>query len=422
MKTQVILYLLLLNCLFLLAQNKKISINQNKPTIIASTKIAYDCKDAVKININKNSIYGPTVSPNGFGTIQEITSKANEKKYFEQEHNSSWYLLNINNDGDLAFQIIPKDSSNDYDFLLYKYIDSTFCDALLNKKLSPIRSNLSRNNIETKGYTGISINAKNDFVGKGPGESYSKSIYVTKGEKYGLILDNVYPNGKGHTIKFVCQKTKEIKFKGKIINPDSIPIPATISINDDAGNQILERKANTKGEYNFSAKLVENQNYTMIYEYDNSFMAAKTINTKTIKDSSGTYPYIQTILPKLKKGNKYNLGVIQFYGGTSNLLPISHPSVYALYKLMKKNKKMIIQIEGHVNDPKNDQSEEENLKLSKNRAQVIYDYLVNMGINKDRCSSIGLGSTQMLYPNAKNEGEEQANRRVEIKVISINGE
>ena len=34
----------------------------------------------------------------------------------------------------------------------------------------------------------------------GLGDSYSKALTVNKGEVYYLVLDNVYENGKGHTL------------------------------------------------------------------------------------------------------------------------------------------------------------------------------------------------------------------------------
>ena len=375
--------------------------------------IAQDCQKAILITLNNTFTYGVTPPPNGFGEVQEF--KTNNSSTFEGEHNSAWYLLNIAKDGGLIFDIIPFDTANDYDFLLYKYTDSTFCEKLQTGKLKPIRSNLSNITKSKRGITGLKPNILKNSVGEGVGISYSNSIDVKKGEKYMLVLDNVTPEGKGHTLRFYFMK--EVEIKGKVIDSDSIPLAAEITLSDNAGNTIAETKSNAQGEYKINTELKENQNYNLTYLNEGTFVQTATVNTKDLKDKS-IFPDIKTVLPKLKKGEKYQLGNINFYGNSSLLIPESFSSVEALYKLMKGNKKMIIQIQGHVNDPTSlkpdyDQS------LSEERAMGIYTYLLKKNINKVRMSTIGLSNTKMLFPNPKNEEEESANRRVEIKVVSI---
>ncbi len=379
-----------------------------------NAKTACDCKDAVKININKTTTYGLTQPPVGFGSIQEITAKnKSDKSAFEEEHNSAWYLLDINYSGELVFDIIPQDSSNDYDFLLYKYTDSTFCEALQKKLLNPIRSNLSRVSVQTKGLTGLSSLVTNEFSGQGINAAYSKSIEVLKGQKYVLVLDNVYPEGKGHTIKF--NFVKQAAIAGIIVGTDNQPVKAEISLTDFSGTIVTQANSGIDGRYKFNASLNEDQDYSLTFSSDSSFIAVKTLNTKDLKQTN-TFTDIRTILPKLKKGEKYKMGTINFYGNQSDLLPESYSSVNALYMLMKKNKKMVIRIEGHVNPayPKDDWQ-----SLSEGRAKAVLFYLKQKGIEKERMSSIGFGASKAIYPIPKNESEGAANRRVEINVISI---
>jgi hypothetical protein len=61
-------------------------------------------------------------------------------------------------------------------------------------------------------------------------------------------------------------------------------------------------------------------------------------------------------------------------------------------------------------------------KLSEDRALTIYNYLINKNIDKERMVTIGFGGKNMIFPNPINDAQSKANRRVEIKVISINGE
>ena len=49
----------------------------------------------------------------------------------------------------------------------------------------------------------------------------------------------------------------------------------------------------------------------------------------------------------------------------------------------------------------------------------IYDYLLKKGIEKERMTFVGLSNFHPLYKNPRDEAQSSANRRVEIKVVSI---
>lgn len=386
-------------------------------------RIAGDCHDAVPITLVQPSKYGPTQSPGSFGQIQEISADKNSELSFAQEHNSAWYLLNIKYDGELGFDIIPTDSMNDYDFLLYPYPDSTLCEKILNKTARPIRSNIAANlHGENRGATGLSGRAKQDFHKQGIGDQFSRSIAVKKGEKYMLVLDNVTPNGKGHTIYFHTLIKAEIK--GTVLGADSLPLVADVLLSDPKGNTVGQTTTDASGKYEINASIEKNTPYSLVFSNDSSFIGTKVINTADTKDGH-SFPSIRAVLPKLKKGAKYPLGNINFYGNEARLLPESYPSVEALARLMKKNKNMIIQIEGHVNGAGASAHELEGAafqELSDARAAMVRNCLIGAGIADSRMSTIGYAAKQMLFPHATDEEQQKLNRRVEIKVISINGQ
>ena len=115
---------------------------------------------------------------------------------------------------------------------------------------------------------------------------------------------------------------------------------------------------------------------------------------------------------------------MNFYGGSTILIPASISSLEMLLKLMKTNPYLKIQIEGHVNNPSTlsayqKSSTTYDKSLSENRALTVYEYLIQNGIEKERMTTIGYGSQKMLFPNAANDREMEQNRRVEIKIISV---
>ncbi|HEX8514763.1 MAG TPA: OmpA family protein [Bacteroidia bacterium] len=388
------------------------------PGVTKVKPIGQDCRTAIPLTLDNRLVYGVTAAPSGHGEIQEIP-KGNHT--FEQEHNSAWYLLSIRRDGEFVFDITPEDTTNDYDFLLYPYTDSNFCLDPGKNQLEPIRSNLSNARKSVRGITGLTISPDlHPSIGKGIGNPYSQSVDVKKGEKYMLVLDNVSPNGKGHTLEF--NFLKEVEIKGIINDSDNKPISADIELFDASGNSVQNEKSNQNGEYAIKTFLKENQPYSLVFSSDSAFSQIRSVNTSSLKNSA-VFPDLKVVLPKLKKGGKYPLGNINFQGNSAELLANSYPSVEALFKLMKKNRKLIIQIEGHVNDPYKMTLDTSNTylnqALSTARALTIYNLLLKKGIQKERMTFLGLGHRFPINPTPRSDSEAIVNRRVEIKVISM---
>ncbi|HTP27699.1 MAG TPA: OmpA family protein [Anaeromyxobacteraceae bacterium] len=71
-----------------------------------------------------------------------------------------------------------------------------------------------------------------------------------------------------------------------------------------------------------------------------------------------------------------------------------------------------VMIEGHTDNEGNPAA---NMKLSKSRAEVVRNYLIQKGIEPDRLKAEGFGSTRPIADNSTSAGRE-ANRRVEFVV------
>lgn len=91
----------------------------------------------------------------------------------------------------------------------------------------------------------------------------------------------------------------------------------------------------------------------------------------------------------------------------------SYPDLDNAIQFLQEKSDVNIGIEGHtdnVGDPAY------NLKLSKDRASSVVDYLVKNGIDKKRISSTGFGEKNPKVPNNNDENRAK-NRRVEMKVM-----
>ena len=374
-----------------------------------------DCNQAKVIPINSKTIYGKTIAPKGYGEIKEISPAKQKTTYaFEKEHNSSWYKLIINVSGELTMNVIPTKADDDYDFMLFKSAKNNFCDSLQKHKINPIRACISRDKEELNGKTGLNYKSKNELVKHGVGPAYCKSLLVKKGDIYYLVLDNVYEKGEGHTIEF--EISQPVLFQGTVTDENNTAVKTEIALTNQKGDTVLLEKTAEDGSYSFIAPLTKNQQYNLNFYNDSSFSFTKSISLADTLQIRA----LKTVLPKLKKGNKYSIGSINFIGGSVQYLPRALPSMNNLAKLLKKNPNLRIKIIGHSNG--RDMHDEKGIiAFTKGRANTIKNYLAIQGIDEKRIEIDGKGDHEMLFKlnGSTTADQQEQNRRVEILVLDF---
>ena len=96
----------------------------------------------------------------------------------------------------------------------------------------------------------------------------------------------------------------------------------------------------------------------------------------------------------------------------SVIKPESYGILDAVVQVMKDYPQIEVRIEGHTDS---DGGDDYNLKLSKARAESVFDYLVSHGISGSRLIYEGYGESRPLAENRTAEGR-ALNRRVEILI------
>jgi len=375
--------------------------------------LVQDCFNATKIKAEGKFTFKE--SPQGIGEKLEFSGNpSNSLQYFENEHNSAWFQFDVVTSGILIFKIIPKDTATDFDFLLFKYTDEYFCSDIVKKKIKPLRTNISRYNPEENSVTGLSLGADEERVHSGPGNHLSKAIDIEQGDRYYLVLDNVYGNKAGFKLAFDYYKTVEIT--GVIKNDENNLINEEVKVlwENTTGELLAQTIADkTTGEFKLDAPVLKTSSpgdYTLSVESNNHFFFEKMI-----KITSETFPDpINVILPALKKGKNIVLNNINFFGGSPRALPASIPTFKRILKLMKRNKSLTVRIDGHTNGCPGGIASSQDLSLA--RASTVKTFLIKKGIDSERITIKGFNCTQMLYPIPSTLEEQSLNRRVEILV------
>lgn len=91
----------------------------------------------------------------------------------------------------------------------------------------------------------------------------------------------------------------------------------------------------------------------------------------------------------------------------------SFSSLNELGRLLNDHPTWRLTIKGHTDNVGDDQN---NMKLSKDRAEAVADYLSNRGIDRNRLIVSWYGETQPIADNDTKEGR-QKNRRVELEIV-----
>lgn len=384
------------------------------------TKNQGDCIGAYLI---RDTIFGPVLSPEGPGNKIEIQGyELGNEYFFEQEHNTVWYKLKAHYTGEMAFDIIPLNAGDDFDFLLFEDPSPAFCDKVKLGEKTPVRTNISRASDQVGGRTGLSFDSDVDYVPAGPGNPYSRAVKVKKGDEFILVIDNPFKKNEGHSIHIhYKRKKKDVYVRPdqpdaelepadvdiKVIDTKSgIPIKADITILGSGDPQSIT------GVSAYTMKGEVYRSYTIRAEKAGYMFATKRITV--FKKDNKT---VEIKLQKIEPGVKVTLSNIKFAADKADILPTSKKDLDALLSFMQKNPAVRIEIEGHVNAP-NAKNKGKYKKLSKQRAAAIYHNLILSGIAKDRMTYVGYGNARMIYPDPRADHQAEANRRVEIRILS----
>lgn len=118
-----------------------------------------------------------------------------------------------------------------------------------------------------------------------------------------------------------------------------------------------------------------------------------------------------------KEGSLMELKGIEFKMGSSDFMPGAEVLLSRLRDFLLLNSGIYIEIQGHVHELGDGSFAGKRLSLD--RAKKVKNYLIENGVDKHRLDVVGYGNEHMVYPEAKLVSEEQANRRVEIKILKI---
>ncbi|MBV6403879.1 MAG: OmpA family protein [Flavobacteriales bacterium] len=375
-----------------------------------------DCTGAIPI---ADSVFHQPAAVRGFGNKLEIKENpVDHLQWFEREHHTTWYKFRSPATTTLTFDIIPDDPADDIDFLLFEGAIPGICEKIPDRQVQPVRSNISRNDPALGSRCGLSREATEDYVRSGVGASYSRAIEVKEGDLFYLVIDYQDRPLAGYTIHFHYDpppkpvEEETVEQQQLVINITDArsrePVEANVTIDGMVFDKVVEAKGSST--YTYRMDMYRNLKIGCVRE-GYMFTSVK------VKGSMEPTVTVDLKLTPIAAGEHVVLEDIRFVGNEDKVLRQSEASLLLLLRFMQANPRVRIEVEGHVNGP-TFKNKKEFIDLSTSRARAVYDFLLVNDVEPERISYVGLGNSRMLFPEPKNKEQSEANRRVEVKVMS----
>ena len=203
-----------------------------------------------------------------------------------------------------------------------------------------------------------------------------------------------------------------ILVQGKVLNSETKkPVEASIHFENLETNQEVGRTVSNPESGKYQINLPAGRVYGFYAQAEGFPVMQETLDLSEVFDNFEVTRDF-SLMP-IKVGQVLALNNLFFVQSKAEILPESMQELERLYRIMMEVPNLEIELGGHTD---NQGLYSANLRLSRDRAEAVMQYLVDRGIDKQRIVVVGYGPAKPVASNANPESR-QNNRRVEVKIL-----
>lgn len=253
---------------------------------------------------------------------------------------------------------------------------------------------------------GYPVNTKNDEINLVINAG-GDAAYISSAKEGGYGNTDIYR----FELPVDVRPAKVTYVKGKVYDKtDHHPLAATFELIDLQNGQTVVSSMSDVTDGTFILSLPVDKDYAL-----NVSCTGYLFYSMNFSVSGGREPLLLDVpMQPVLVGEKVVLKNIFFDTDKYELKPESSAELDKLFSFMGKNPSLRIEIGGHTD---NVGSDAHNLELSQNRADAVFNYLVDKGIARERMTARGYGKSLPVDTNDTPEGRAN-NRRTEFKVLA----
>ncbi|MDN5216534.1 OmpA family protein [Fulvivirgaceae bacterium BMA12] len=205
-----------------------------------------------------------------------------------------------------------------------------------------------------------------------------------------------------------------ISLVGKVLDEQTRePVQAQLRFHrlPHGGNVGVSKVKNQEGDYKLT--LMKSYQYTITLTAEGYISKKEIVDTHDpdeLDNIARDFFMVPTGI-----GQTLRLKSLIFEQSKTKITPGSYTELNELVEIMKKNPRMVIQLEGHT-DYKGPASL--NMKLSQSRVEAVKDYLMLKGIKSKKIKLKAFGGSKPISRDTDDE-KRSVNRRVEVRILDI---
>lgn len=215
-------------------------------------------------------------------------------------------------------------------------------------------------------------------------------------------------------------KGRKFYVKGLVTNYNTrLPMACSYVIEDQKLNVFQSTRSN--GKFGFMAK--PGKTITLTFSKEGFLNATYALTDAQFKTVKGDTLFLDIRLKPVEVIEKLVFEKIYFFSDSDSLRPESKPELEKLLKILKSDKSLFVEIQGHMNCPVSRPmtiyQKRYNHELSHKRAKAVFRYLVKNQIPPGQLTFKGMSNFNMIYPEPKNDAEADKNKRVEVWKLKV---